>query len=289
MKFTKKNLFAIGGAVMMTASLASFASPSIPAPASIPVHSDLSGVEVVDVDLSAMDFREMLERLSDSFANQKQFSANVAHELKTPLATMQASVQVLRMDEAPTGEDCLKMLDVVERSTARLRAVIDDLLRLCDEQSQLEREEVSLPRLFSDILRELAPGLEAKRIRAEIDCGQFPVVTGNESLLYRAFFNLVENAVKYGREGGTIRVSSSCEGSAGTIRVRDTGIGIPPEELPHIFEPFYRVNKSRSRKTGGAGLGLAVVKAIIERHGWSISADSTPDVGTEFIIRLYRA
>ena len=275
MKFTKKNLFAIGGAVMITASLASFASASIPAPASIPVHSDLSGVEVVDVDLSAMDFREMLERLSDSFANQKQFSANVAHELKTPLATMQASVQVLRMDEAPTGEDCLKMLDVVERSTARLRAVLDDLLRLCDEQSQLEREEVSLPRLFSDILGELAPGLEAKRIRAEIDCGQFPVVTGNESLLYRAFFNLVENAVKYGREGGTIRVFSSCEGS--------------PEELPHIFEPFYRVNKSRSRKTGGAGLGLAVVKAIIERHGWSISADSTPDVGTEFIIRLYRA
>ena len=108
MKFTKKNLFAIGGAVMMTASLASFASASIPAPASIPVHSDLSGVEVVDVDLSAMDFSEMLERLSDSFANQTQFSANVAHELKTPLATMQASGQVLRMDEAPTGRTASK-------------------------------------------------------------------------------------------------------------------------------------------------------------------------------------
>lgn len=241
-----------------------------------------------EVGTLCRSFNVMLERLSDSFAARKQFSANVAHELKTPLATMQASVQVLRMDEAPTGEDCLKMLDVVERNTARLRAVIDDLMRLCDEQSQLEREEVSLPKLFSDIFEELIPELEAKHIRAEIDCAQFPVVTGKESLLYRAFFNLVENAVKYGREGGTIRVFSSCEGSAGTIRVRDTGIGIPPEELPHIFEPFYRVNKSRSRKTGGAGLGLAVVKTIIERHGWSISADSTPDIGAEFIIRLYR-
>ncbi len=241
-----------------------------------------------EVGTLCRSFNVMLERLSDSFAARKQFSANVAHELKTPLATMQASVQVLRMDEAPTGEDCLKMLDVVERNTARLRAVIDDLMRLCDEQSQLEREEVSLPKLFSDIFEELIPELEAKHIRAEIDCAQFPVVTGKESLLYRAFFNLVENAVKYGREGGTIWVSSSCEGNAGTIRVRDTGIGIPPEELSHIFEPFYRVNKSRSRKTGGAGLGLAVVKTIIERHGWSISADSTPDIGTEFIIRLYR-
>ena len=242
-----------------------------------------------EVGTLCQSFNIMLERLSDSFAAQKQFSANVAHELKTPLATMQASVQVLRLDESPTGDDCLKMLDVVERNTARLRAVIDDLMRLCDEQNQFEQGEVSLPKLFSDIFAELAPQLEEKHIQTEIDCGQYPIVTGNEGLLYRAFFNLAENAVKYGREGGVIRVSSSCEGNTGVIRVRDTGIGIPQEKLPHIFEPFYRVSKSRTRKTGGAGLGLAVVKTIIERHGWSISVSSTVGVGTEFVTHLYKS
>lgn len=240
-----------------------------------------------EVGTLCRSFNVMLERLSDSFANQKRFSANVAHELRTPLATMQASVQVLRLDEAPSGEDCLKMLDIVERNTAQLRAVIDDLMRLCDEQSQFEKTEVSLPKLFSDVFSELAPKMEEKHIHAEIDCEQCPTVTGNEGLLYRAFFNLAENAVKYGREGGSVRVFSSCEGNTGEIRIQDTGIGIPQETLPHIFEPFYRVSKSRTRKTGGVGLGLAVVKTIIERHGWSISVDSTVGAGTEFVIHLF--
>lgn len=247
------------------------------------------GQRMDEVGTLCQSFNVMLKRLSDSFAAQKQFSANVAHELKTPLATMQASVQVLRLDDAPTEEDCRRMLDVVERNTARLRAVIDDLMRLCDERSQLEREEVSLSKLFSDIFSELAPQLEAKRIRAEFDCGRHPTVIGNGGLLYRAFFNLSENAVKYGREGGAIQVFSSCEDNRGIICIRDTGIGIPQEKLPHIFEPFYRVSKSRARKTGGAGLGLAVVKAIIERHGWSISATSAVGVGTEFVIHLHRS
>ena len=247
------------------------------------------GQRADEVGTLCRSFNVMLERLSDSFAAQKQFSANVAHELKTPLATMQASVQVLRLDETPTGDDCLRMLDVVERNTARLRAVIDDLMRLCDEQNQFEKTEVSLSKLFSDIFAELAPKMEEKHICAEINCEPFPTVTGNEGLLYRAFFNLAENAVKYGLEGGIIQVSSSREGNTGVIRILDTGIGIPQEELPHIFEPFYRVSKSRTRKTGGAGLGLAVVKTIIERHGWSVSVSSTVGVGTEFVIHLYKS
>lgn len=233
-------------------------------------------------------FNVMLERLNNSFAAQKQFSANVAHELKTPLATMQASVQVLRLDEVPTSEDCLNMLDTVERNTARLRAVIDDLLRLCDEQTEFETREIVLYDLFSGIFKELAPQLEAKHIQAEIDCEQAPIVIGNEGLLYRAFFNLAENAVKYGQEGGKIQVTSTCDGSMGTIRISDTGIGIPAEHLSRIFEPFYRVNQSRSRKLGGAGLGLSVVKTIVERHGWNISVDSTAGTGTEFQIKLYQ-
>lgn len=242
-----------------------------------------------EVGMLCRSFNVMLERLSNSFAAQKRFSANVAHELKTPLATMQACVQVMRLDALPTPEEYEKMLDTVERNTKRLRTIIDDLMRLCNEQEQFEKEEISLPELFSVIFSELMPLLEKKLIQTEMSCEEYPTVTGNQGLLYRAFFNLVENAVKYNRDGGSIIVSSNIENNIGEIRVRDTGNGIPSEELPLIFEPFYRVNKSRSRKTGGAGLGLAVTKTIIERHGWSITAESVVGVGTEFIIRLYKA
>lgn len=107
--------------------------------------------------------------------------------------------------------------------------------------------------------------------------------------MYRAVFNLAENAVKYRREGSTVQVISSYTDNLGTICVRDTGIGIPGEDLSHIFESFYRAGKSRARKTGGAGLELAVVKAIIERHGWSIFVKSTAGIGTEFEIRRYNS
>lgn len=231
----------------------------------------------------------MLERLSASFAAQKRFSANVAHELKTPLATMQAGVQVMRLDQPPTPDEYEKMLDTIERNTNRLRAIIEDLMRLCDEREQIEKSEVSLSELFTDIFSELAPSLKERQIQYEVNCRECPTVWGDPGLLYRAFFNLVENAVKYNREGGSISISSSCRDNICEIRIQDTGNGIPPEDLPLIFEPFYRVNKSRSRKTGGAGLGLSVVKTIIERHGWDISVSSTVAVGTEFLIRLYKS
>lgn len=242
-----------------------------------------------EVGALCRSFNIMLERLSSSFAAQKRFSANVAHELKTPLATMQASIQVMRLDQSPAPEEYERMLDTVERNTSRLRAIIDDLMRLCDEREQMEKREVPLAELFTDIFSELAPALRERQLQYEVNCGKCPTVWGDPSLLYRAFFNLAENAVKYNREGGSISVSSSCRDNICEIRVRDTGNGIPPEELPLIFEPFYRVNKSRSRKTGGAGLGLSVVKTIIERHGWDISASSTAGAGTEFLIRFYQS
>lgn len=250
----------------------------------------VSGSQRMDeVGTLCRSFNIMLERLSNSFSEQKRFSANVAHELKTPLATMQASVQVMRLDQSPTPDECEKMLDTVERNTNRLRAIIDDLMRLCDEREQIEKSEVSLPELFTDIFSELSPALTARHIRYDVDCNECPVVWGDQNLLYRAFFNLVENAVKYNREGGSISISSSCRGNICEIRIQDTGNGIPQEDLPLIFEPFYRVNKSRSRKTGGAGLGLSVVKTIMERHGWDISVQSAVGIGTNFIIRLYKS
>ena len=248
----------------------------------------VSGGERKDeVGMLCRSFNVMLERLGNSFSMQKRFSANVAHELKTPLATMQASVQVMRLGQAPTPDECERMLDTIDRNTGRLRSIIEDLMRLCDEQEQFEKNEIPLSELFSAIFAELTRSLAEKHIQTEIDCTEYPTVIGNYGLLYRALFNLVENAVKYNREGGSITISSSIKNNIGEICIKDTGNGIPQEELPLIFEPFYRVNKSRSRKTGGAGLGLAVAKTIIERHGWSITAESVIERGTEFVIHFY--
>ena len=248
----------------------------------------VSGGERKDeVGMLCRSFNVMLERLGNSFSMQKRFSANVAHELKTPLATMQASVQVMRLGQTPTPDECERMLDTIERNTGRLRSIIEDLMRLCNEQEQFEKNEIPLSELFSAIFAELTRSLAEKHIQTEIDCTEYPTVIGNYGLLYRALFNLVENAVKYNREGGSITISSSIKNNIGEICIKDTGNGIPQEELPLIFEPFYRVNKSRSRKTGGAGLGLAVAKTIIERHGWSITAESVIERGTEFVIHFY--
>lgn len=250
----------------------------------------VSGGERKDeVGMLCRSFNVMLERLGNSFSMQKRFSANVAHELKTPLATMQASVQVMRLGQTPTPDECERMLDTIERNTGRLRSIIEDLMRLCNEQEQFEKNEIPLSELFSAIFAELTRSLAEKHIQTEIDCTEYPTVIGNYGLLYRALFNLVENAVKYNREGGSITISSSIKNNIGEICIKDTGNGIPQEELPLIFEPFYRVNKSRSRKTGGAGLGLAVAKTIIERHGWSITVESAMETGTEIVIHLYKS
>lgn len=252
------------------------------------LNERVSGGERKDeIGMLCRSFNIMLERLSNSFSMQKRFSANVAHELKTPLATMQASVQVMRLDQTPTPDEWEKMLDTVERNTGRLREIIEDLMRLCNEQEHFEIDEIALSELFSAIFTELTPLLKEKHIQTETDCAEYPVVMGNCGLLYRAFFNLVENAVKYNREGGSITISSSVKNNIGEIRIKDTGKGIPQEELPLIFEPFYRVSKSRDRKTGGAGLGLSVAKTIIERHGWSITAESVIEMGTEIVIHFY--
>ena len=236
-----------------------------------------------EVSLLYESFNAMMERLHSSFAMQKRFSASAAHELRTPLSTILTSAQVARLGE-PSLEDYAKSLASVERSAKRLQNVIEDLLRLCDESTPLELQDVPLAEMFSRILEELASPIREKGLETMVDCGSFPQVVGNYSLLYRAFFNLVENAVKYGTSSGVIRIRSERRDGMGVISVSDTGCGIPKEQLAQIFEPFYRVDPSRSRRVGGAGLGLSVVKSIVERHGWMVTADSTIGVGSTFSV-----
>lgn len=227
-------------------------------------------------------FNIMLDRLENSFLRQKRFSANVAHELKTPLATINAGIQVLHLEKNPAVSEYEETLATTERNVKRLMEVVDDLLNLY-EQEGLVTAPIDLQDMLASVLRELRQVLEDKHIETELSC-KLKSVYGNQVLLYRACFNLVENAVKYNKDGGRISVKTEREAGVGRIIVSDTGHGIPTEELQHIFEPFYRVNKSRSRKTGGAGLGLSIVKAVVEKHGWEISVDSEVEKGSTFTI-----
>lgn len=229
----------------------------------------------------ARSFNAMLDRLEQSFLRQKRFSANVAHELKTPLATMNAGIQVLHLDEQPTIEDCLETLDTAERNVKRLIGVVDDLFLLTDERAAEYDDEIHVREMFLDIFEELLPLYAEKRLKmvSELKTG---VIAGNSTLTRRAFFNLIENAMKYSREGGQITVSAG----EGQISVKDEGVGIPEADLDKVFEPFYRVDQSRSRKVGGAGLGLSIVKAICEKHGWMVRAESVPEGGTVMTVEL---
>jgi signal transduction histidine kinase len=230
-------------------------------------------------------FNTMLDRLEKSFLRQKRFSANVAHELKTPLATINAGIQVLHLDENPSISDYEETLASTERNVNRLMAVVDDLMRLCDEQEEFNTSSVDLQEMFESICSELYPVLEEKNIGIILQCG-LQSVYGSQVLLYRACFNLVENAAKYNKESGKILIETIIDGRTGRIVITDTGNGIPADELQQIFEPFYRVNKSRSRKAGGAGLGLSIVKTIVEKHGWEISVNSVLGQGSTFTIML---
>lgn len=215
-------------------------------------------------------FNGMLDRLEQSFQRQKRFSANVAHELKTPLATMNAGIQVLRLDDAPTVEDCLETLGVAERNVKRLMDIVNDLFLLTDERTDDYADDIPLRALFDEMIGELSPLYLEKRLT--IAC-ELPMerLTGNRTLTQRMLFNLVENAMKYSYAGGVVTIRAD----DGKITVSNAGAEIPAADLGKIFEPFYRVDQSRSRKVGGAGLGLSIVKSIAEKHGWTVAAESS--------------
>ena len=236
-----------------------------------------------EVGTLGRSFNIMLDRLDKAFRMQKQFSANVAHELKTPLATINAGIQVLRLDASPTVADYEKILTTAEHNVNRLIAVVDDLLELCRTDDDLCVSDIDLPDMIEAIAEELRPLISDKHAQIETAC-TIRTVRGNPDLIYRAFFNLIENAIKYNCDGGKISIRTFDDNGMTKISITDTGCGIPEEDLQSIFEPFYRVSKSRSRKTGGAGLGLSIVKTILDKHGWEITAASVPGEGATFTV-----
>lgn len=220
----------------------------------------------------ADSFNRMLARLDTAFAEQKRFSSDAAHELKTPLAAIKTNIDVLRLDAVPEPEDYEKTLGIIERQTKRMIKLVDNLFAMTAQRGYDFNDKVDFDKMFSDILEELAPRICEKKLAAVLHPGGFQT-TANSIMLTRAFSNLVENAVKYNVDGGRIDIQTESDGKQYIITVSDNGIGIPAEKLEHIFKPFYRADESRS-ETEGAGLGLAIVSEVISRHGGTISVQS---------------
>lgn len=234
----------------------------------------------------ASSFNHMMDKVSASFGRQQRFSASAAHELKTPLATILVNLDVLDMEEKASADQIKRVLSIVRTNTERMIRLVDSLFQLTAEKKSEMCEEVLPEEMFAEILEELSPQLDAKHLSVSLSGLSGIKLIGNRVMLYRAMSNLIENAAKYNRENGSISISASRQEENIIIKISDTGIGIPEEECERIFEPFYRVDQSRSRSVGGAGLGLALVKDIVEKHGGSIRVNSRAGQGSEFILYL---
>lgn len=227
----------------------------------------------------------MLDRLSESFATQRQFSGNAAHELRTPLAIMQTKLELFAAEHKNLEGDTAELVRSQAEQLDRLSRLVHTLLEMSNLSSAPRSDRIELAPLVEEIITDLTPLASQNDITMEQDCDNV-VITGSDALIYRLVFNLIENAVKYNRRGGSVSVSVHKENSYVVVRVSDTGCGIPEEYRESIFQPFFRVDKSRSRQMGGVGLGLALVHEIAVLHGGSVRAEPGNKVGTVFIVTL---
>ena len=229
-------------------------------------------------------FNQMLERLNNAFAAQRQFTGNAAHELRTPLALMQAQLELFSAEHPDVLPETAEFLTLLREQTERLTQMTKTLLEMSNLQQVARNEHIQLAPMIEEIFTDLTPLAEKNDIALEVE-GDGAMI-GSDALIYRLLFNLTENAVKYNRHGGSVRVTVSQESEKLLIRVSDTGRGIPEEFQRSIFQPFFRVDKSRSREYGGAGLGLSLVWEIAELHGGSVRVTKRSDRGTTISVEL---
>ena len=242
--------------------------------------------QVKELNRLSVSYNRMLERLSDAFEIQRQFTANAAHELRTPLALMQVQLDLYHSNSHPGNDaDTVQMIKMVTEQNDRLNKMVKTLLDMSELQTVGRDDEIVLDALVDEVLEDLEPLAEGKNIRLIGKCKDITMV-GSDILIYRLVYNLVENAIKYNHSGGQVTVTADRKEKHVYLSVEDTGAGIPEELKERVFEPFFRVDKSRSRELGGVGLGLALVREIVRVHDGSITVKSNPSGGTIFEVVL---
>ena len=237
-------------------------------------------------------FNQMTEQLDEAFAMQRRFSASAAHELRTPIAVLKTKLDVFKKKKREQHEYD-ELVTTIETYIDRLSSIITDLLEFTETSELGEVEDVSLDSVIKAVVDDLESVAQNNMVNVQVNAhsetqseAQAFIVKGNTNLLYRALYNLVENAIRYNNEKGSVNITLETRGQEGVIIIADTGVGIAPEQRELVFEPFYRVNKSRSREFGGAGIGLSLVKTILKRHGASITVSENTPQGSVFTIRI---
>ena len=229
-------------------------------------------------------FNQMLERLDEGFTAQRQFTGNAAHELRTPLALMQAQVELFSAEHPDVLPETADFLRLLREQTERMTQMTRTLLEMCGLQAVPCTDHIELGPMIDEIFADLAPLAEKNNITLERDGDG--VMTGSDTLIYRLLFNLTENAIKYNCPGGSVRLSVTPEPKKLLIRVADTGPGIPERFQRSVFQPFFRVDKSRSREYGGVGLGLSLVWEIVKLHGGTVCVENSSEAGTTVAVSL---
>ena len=229
-------------------------------------------------------FNQMLERLNTAFSAQRQFTGNAAHELRTPLALMQAQLELFSAEHPDVRPETAEFLVLLREQTERLTRMTKTLLEMSNLRQVARNERIQLAPMIEEIFTDLAPLSDKRGVTLTAEGNG--IMTGSDALIYRLIFNLTENAVKYNRQGGSVRVSVTQKPEKLLLRVSDTGCGIPKEYQCSIFQPFFRVDKSRSREYGGAGLGLSLVWEIADLHGGSVWVEESSDKGTTIAVEL---
>lgn len=241
---------------------------------------------VKELNQLGISYNKMLERLSEAFEIQRQFTANAAHELRTPLALMQVQLDLYNSASHPGNDaDTLQTIKMVTEQNDKLNRMVKTLLDMSELQTVGRDDKIILDAIVEEVLADLEPLAVEKNIKLIGKCEDATMI-GSDILIYRLVYNLVENAIKYNHPLGQVTVTAYQRNKHVYLSVEDTGSGIPKELRERVFEPFFRVDKSRSRELGGVGLGLALVREIVRVHDGSITVKSNPSGGTIFEVVL---